>query len=186
MRHNSPIKLVILDVDGVLTNGTKAYGLDGSVLFKHFADRDFTAIKEMKASGFIVVFLSGDEQVNKKIAASRNIPFYSSRLSSSKLGKEKAVLKILENYDMKLAETLFVGDDLFDAALASKVGFSACPSDSHRSMKDSCTWTLQKTSGDHCIQALVDLLIQEGLMQEPTVESVVELDASEAVSYSEK
>lgn len=186
MSRTSPIKLVILDVDGVLTNGTKAYALDGSVIFKHFADRDFTAIKEMKASGLTVVFLSGDEQVNKKIAASRKIPFYSSRLASSKLGKEEAVLEILNTYGVSFEETLFVGDDLFDSALAAKVGFSACPSDSHRTMKSSCNWILPKSSGDHCIQALVDILIEEGLMEAPAVESVVELDASESVSYSDK
>ena len=74
-------KLLILDVDGVLTTGLKTYNLDGSVVSKTFGDRDFTAIKEFICSGVNVIFLSGDNQVNSAVAKSRNIPFFYSRRS---------------------------------------------------------------------------------------------------------
>ena len=42
------VKLIIFDVDGVLTDGKKAYGVNGEKLFKSFGDIDFTAIKILK------------------------------------------------------------------------------------------------------------------------------------------
>ena len=70
------MKLLILDVDGVLTSGLKAYDTSGAVISKEFGDRDFTAIKEFFCAGIQVVFLSGDQQVNSQIAQSRRIPFF--------------------------------------------------------------------------------------------------------------
>ena len=52
-------KLLILDVDGVLTTGLKTYGIDGQVISKTFGDRDFTAIKEFICSGVNVIFFLG-------------------------------------------------------------------------------------------------------------------------------
>ena len=43
------IKLVILDVDGVMTDGTKYYDRDGKVVLKVFCDKDWTAIKRFRA-----------------------------------------------------------------------------------------------------------------------------------------
>ena len=60
--------LLILDVDGVLTNGTKVYDIDGNVVHKVFNDRDFTAIKRFKEEGVNVFFLSGDKKFNEEIA----------------------------------------------------------------------------------------------------------------------
>ncbi len=42
------IKLLVLDIDGVLTDGTKVYGVDGEVIGKRYKDLDFTAIKQLK------------------------------------------------------------------------------------------------------------------------------------------
>ena len=54
------IKLLILDVDGVLTDGNKTYDINHTCVYKKFNDRDFTAIKRFKATGINVVLLSGD------------------------------------------------------------------------------------------------------------------------------
>ena len=78
------IKLVILDIDGILTDGRKYYGLDGIPFAKTYCDKDFTAIKRLRGAGVKVCFLSGDERVNKTMAINRNIDFYSAR------GKDKA------------------------------------------------------------------------------------------------
>ena len=65
------IKLLILDVDGVLTDGKKYYDSKGKVVMKTFCDKDWTAIKRFKALGVQVVFLTGDP-FNTKIASQRN------------------------------------------------------------------------------------------------------------------
>ena len=54
------IKLLILDVDGVLTDGKKYYDNTGLAKYKTFCDKDFSAIKKFKSAGVEVIFLSGE------------------------------------------------------------------------------------------------------------------------------
>ena len=54
------IKLIVLDVDGVMTDGKKYYTREGKVVMKQFCDKDWTAIKRFRALGVNVVFLTGD------------------------------------------------------------------------------------------------------------------------------
>ena len=68
------IKLLILDVDGVLTDGTKVYDAEHKVLSKTYMCKDFTAIKRFIAAGVQVVMISGDN-FNATMANKRNIDF---------------------------------------------------------------------------------------------------------------
>ena len=72
------IKLVILDVDGVMTDGKKYYDRDGNVVMKNFCDKDWTAVKRFRAIGIPVVFLTGDP-FNAKILSNRNLPYVVNR-----------------------------------------------------------------------------------------------------------
>ena len=53
------IKLVILDVDGVMTDGRKYYGVDGMPFAKTYCDKDFTAIKRLRSRRKSVYFIGG-------------------------------------------------------------------------------------------------------------------------------
>ena len=75
--------LIILDVDGVLTDGKKYYDQSGKAVMKTFCDLDFTAIKKFKSRGDYVIWISGDS-FNEAVARNRDIDFYYSR------GEEKA------------------------------------------------------------------------------------------------
>ena len=147
-------KLLILDVDGVLTTGLKTYDINGSVISKTFGDRDFTAIKEFICAGIDTIFLSGDRQVNSAVAENRGIPFFYSRRSSGQLSKAACAKEILSKYKVNKKETIFVGDDLFDAEMRSFCGFMACPSNSHYLMKRNSDLILNTSSGYGCIQEL--------------------------------
>jgi 3-deoxy-D-manno-octulosonate 8-phosphate phosphatase KdsC-like HAD superfamily phosphatase len=54
------VKVALVDIDGVLTDGTKVYNEKHEVISKRFLCKDFTAIKRMVASGIKVIMLSGD------------------------------------------------------------------------------------------------------------------------------
>lgn len=120
------IKLVVLDIDGIMTDGKKYYDQKGSVVLKTFCDKDWTSIKRFKSLGINVIFLSGDENINKQIANDRNIDFYSSRFSP-----KESLLKIIENrYGVDRKEICYFGDDLFDIGIMKEVGYSFCTCDS--------------------------------------------------------
>lgn len=116
---------LFFDIDGVMTDGVKYYGEDGIPFAKTFFDKDFTALKIASAVGFKVVGVSGDERINKKMIANRNIDFLHAR-SVSKWDVVTANYKI-EKDDLVVA----VGDDIFDFDLLREATIPCCPINSH-------------------------------------------------------
>jgi len=176
-------KLLILDVDGVLTTGLKTYDINGSVISKTFGDRDFTAIKQFICAGVNTIFLSGDQQVNSSVAKDRGIPFFYSRRDSGQLSKADCAKEIIEKYQIDKKEIIFIGDDLFDVEMRSFCGFMACPANSHYLMKRKSDLILNTSSGYGCVQELFEYMISESMIEEPTKESVIAKDSSESVKY---
>jgi YrbI family 3-deoxy-D-manno-octulosonate 8-phosphate phosphatase len=124
---SAPFDLLILDIDGVMTDGTKLYGLGGEVLSKSFNDKDFTAIKRFIAQGVQVIFLSGDKNVNQKIAEQRGIPFHYAVSQDSNIDKSMFFKDLKEQYRAK--SIAFIGDDYYDATLLDIVDYAFCPWD---------------------------------------------------------
>lgn len=155
------IKLLILDVDGVLTDGKKYYGLDGMPFAKTFCDKDWTSIKRFKALGIKVAFLTGDQKINEQVGKNRDIPVYLSR------GKNKAdFLDQLESdFGCIRSEMCYIGDDLFDIDIMKLVGYSACPSDSPIIVKEEASILLKNKGGDNLILNLFEYLEEKDLLE---------------------
>ena len=172
------IKLLILDVDGILTDGKKIYGLDGLPIAKIFCDKDFTAIKRFKSIGIPVVFLTGDKKVNEEIGINRNIPVYLSK----GLEKSDFVNAFEKEYECNREEMCYVGDDLFDIGIMKIVGFKYCTSDSPRIVRDHCQ-VLKVKGGENVISYLFDHLEQTGIIDsldfESTMKKINFFDAKE-------
>jgi len=170
------IKLLILDIDGVMTDGTKVYGLDGLTMGKRYCDRDFTAIKAFKAAGVKVCFLSGDDKVNQEMAKNRKTDFYYAR------GKDKSdfVIDFEKTYDCSREEMAYVGDDIFDIPIMKVVGYSYCPKNVTEWVKAAADWVIKKKSGDNVISALHEFLVEQELVQKPVLKDIEELDKLES------
>tara|TARA_R110000824_G_scaffold315257_1_gene502352 strand:+ start:14280 stop:14804 length:525 start_codon:yes stop_codon:yes gene_type:complete len=171
------IKLVILDIDGIMTDGKKYYGLDGIPFAKTYCDKDFTAIKRMRGAGVEVCFLSGDERVNMAMAKNRNIPFYSAR------GKDKAdFVDIFEQeYKVSRSEMLYIGDDLFDLSIMKVVGHAFCPQDAPNVLRDYCGIQniISRNGGENVVAKMVDTLLERGQMRDCTMQEIEALDKKE-------
>ena len=168
------IKLLVLDVDGVLTDGRKYYGLDGMPFAKTFCDKDFTAIKRAKAAGVHVCFLSGDNKVNQAVAKNRNIPFYYSR----GIDKSEFLNIFLERFGTTPDEIAYIGDDLFDIGIMKKVGFKYCTNDAPEKVKTYCE-VLDVAGGQNVVCRLVDHLLKSKLIPDSTIQQIEELDKNE-------
>ena len=170
------IKMIILDIDGILTDGKKYYGLDGMPFAKTFCDKDFTAIKRMRGAGVKICFLSGDNRVNEAMAKNRNIDFYYAR------GRDKAtfVEGFEERYGIDREHMAYVGDDLFDINIMKKVGFSYCPDDAPEKVKEAATQTLEGCSGgQNFVMKFVDAILRQNLVPDCTLEDIERLDKNE-------
>lgn len=138
------LKLLIIDVDGVMTDGTKIYDKNHEVVSKRYADMDFTAIRLFNNFGVRCVFLSGD-RFNENMALKRKIPFFYSRQADGSINKAKHLLEITNSFDRyhPLSQIGYVGDDYFDLSIMKKVGLSIVPSSAPLYMHDALdnTWT---------------------------------------------
>ena len=171
------IELVILDIDGIMTDGRKYYGLDGIPFAKTYCDKDFTAIKRLRGSGVKVCFLSGDERVNKAMAKNRNIDFYSAR------GKDKAefVEEFELHYRTKKENMLYIGDDLFDFSIMKSVGHAFCPKDAPNILKEYCGYAnvIPRNGGENVVAKLLDTLLERNLVKDCTMQDIENLDKKE-------
>lgn len=175
------MKLLILDIDGVMTDGRKMYGTDGRVMGKQFNDKDFTAIKRFIAIGIRVCFLSGDIW-NKTIADTRNIPFYSGRGAGGKMSKIDIIHTILGDYSVLPQDAAYVGDDIFDIEVFNVVGKSYCPADSPFHVRISASHTIDCKGGEGVIAKLYDMLCTAGSIANADIDHVKLIDEKETTS----
>lgn len=148
-----PFDLLVIDIDGVMTDGTKTSDRDYKIVTKSYCDLDFTAIKRFVAAGVKVCFLSGDKVVNENMAKARGVPFHSSELGVDKVTWVK---KLEDIYKVKPSRMCVVGDDYYDIGLMSHVGKSACPSTSPNIVKRTASVVLPCPAGKGVIAALYD------------------------------
>ncbi len=176
------IKLLVMDVDGVLTDGRKYYDRNGTVQLKIFCDKDWTAIKRFVAIGVNVCFITGDEY-NRKILENRNYETIVCRTSGSHIDKSEFLLDVMLKHRVTKEETAFIGDDLFDVKAMQSVGYSVCPSDSPAIVREQCNLVLPVPGGSNCIMHLFDHLERYSLIDtenfQTTMQKIYDLDVKE-------
>ena len=175
----SKIKLLILDVDGVMTDGHKIYDQKHMVFYKKFQDKDFTAIKRFKASGIKVVFLSGYKW-NKQMAKKRNIDIYISRGKYQNKSEFISIFK--KNYSVSASEMAYVGDDLFDLSIIKELKYTFCTSDSPEIIKNNCFCILKAKGGENVIVELYEYFLKKKYVKDSSLKKLYELDTLEISS----
>tara|TARA_B100001564_G_C20625327_1_gene664392 strand:- start:276 stop:818 length:543 start_codon:yes stop_codon:yes gene_type:complete len=166
------IKLLILDVDGVLTDGRKYYDNSGNVVLKKFCDKDWTAIKLFKVIGVNVVLLTGDS-FNKFIENKRGIKTFVNRNKAEHIDKSEYLSKFLKSYNISKDEVCFVGDDIFDIGLMKKLKYSFCPSDSPKIVKENC-YVLNNSGGENIVFSLLETLVDKNLVQPYNYDNIID------------
>ena len=151
-------KLLILDVDGVLTNGKKIYDTKHEVQYKEFNDRDFTAIKRLKAAGIKVALLTGDKWNSEYLSDIRRLPTFRPQLFSPQheLDKSKSLKFICDYNSVTPEQCAFVGDDYYDITMLNSVGFPFCPADAAKCVKENAT-IIQKNGGEGVVEELFNM-----------------------------
>lgn len=147
------IKLLALDVDGVLTDGGMYYSESGDE-FKKFNTKDGMGIKLTVEKGIPVAFISSG--INKNIITNR------AKLLGVKfiyVGKGEKV-EILSNWckqlKIEMNEVAYIGDDVNDLKIINAVGFSACPSDAMKAIKDKVNLILKLKGGEGCVREFIE------------------------------
>lgn len=185
MSNLGKLKLLILDIDGVLTDGTKIYSQSHEVLSKRFMCKDFTAIKRLTAAGVKVIMLSGDN-FNRTMAEKRNIDFYCTRDKNLTLDKSLFLDDFEKKYGVSKENMGFVGDDYFDLSMFLQLSHTFCPSDSPKIVKNNSKHVLNSRGGEGVLVELYDLLESLNFIRDADEKIVFELDSKEITSKEMK
>lgn len=149
----SKIKLLVLDIDGVLTDGG-VYFTESGDEFKKFNVKDGLGIRQAVKTGIKVGFLS----------AGRTLKLIQRRADMLDVelvyvGNEKKI-NILTGWTKKLKihfdEIAYIGDDVNDLECIEKCRFSACPADAAERVKKSVHTVLKKKGGDGCVREFIE------------------------------
>ena len=151
----SKLKVIISEVDGVLTTGEYPIDELGNVPFKNFNFRDFEAINELKKY-FKIIFVSADNRISYNMFRRRNIPFYYDAKD-----KKTEVLKILKRYNITPDEAMYIGNTFSDLRCMELIPFSVCTEDSISDVKNLAVTVLPAFGGMEVFCALYDLLRAE-------------------------
>jgi len=150
----SNIKLVVSEIDGVITNGERAEDEMGHVLYKTYQSKDFSAINEIKKN-FKFAFLSDDNGISYNMCRRKNIPFYWAKNAQDKYDK---LIEILKRYQCVPDEVVYVASKVSDEKCIQLIPKSICPDDAGEYLKQKCWASFIASGGKGILGELLYLL----------------------------
>jgi 3-deoxy-D-manno-octulosonate 8-phosphate phosphatase (KDO 8-P phosphatase) len=147
------IKLLILDVDGTLTDGGIYIMEDGSQ-FKKFNSRDGMGIRLLQKAGIEVGIISNGKTTSMVQARADMLGI--TRVYVGEAKKMDVLDAWMEEMGIGLGEVGMVGDDINDLPVMEKAGLSACPADAVKAVKEKADIVLQLKGGEGCVRELID------------------------------
>lgn len=150
------IKLLILDVDGVLTDGSINYTDDGRE-FKSFDVKDGHGIKLLMRSGVEVALITARESNAVAVRAS---DLGIKDVYQGRKEKLRAYEEILSNKGLSADETAYVGDDIIDLPVIRRAGFSAAVADAVGEVIEAVDYVTTRPGGRAAVRELTDLILK--------------------------
>ena len=147
------IQMLVLDVDGVMTDGGMYY-TEGGDEFKKFHTRDGVAVRRLTKKGFQVGIISSGFNLN--LINKRADLLGIQQVYAGEEPKLDILTQWIKSMGLTMEQVAFIGDDLNDKALMEKVGFSACPANAEDPIKNIANVVLSKNGGEGCIREFVD------------------------------
>lgn len=150
------VRLLVLDVDGVLTDGVIALD-DRGVETKHFSVRDGSAIALWRRSGRKVAILSGRkaECVDRRAAELGISP-----VVQGVSAKREPFLAILSDLAVPAEEALYMGDDWADLPAMAEAGVSACPADAAEEVRAAAHVVAESNGGRGAVREVIQRILK--------------------------
>lgn len=152
------IRLLIMDVDGVLTD-TRIF-LDANGEWKRFFSiRDGVGIKELQERGYKTAIITGSKALDiKERARVLKINYFYDGF----LDKTPALEKLIKDSGIPLTEMAYIGDDIYDIPLLKEVGFAATVPEAVDEVKEIVDYTTRRPGGLGAVREICDLIIKNG------------------------
>jgi 3-deoxy-D-manno-octulosonate 8-phosphate phosphatase (KDO 8-P phosphatase) len=151
------IKLIILDVDGVLTDGKLLIGSNGNE-YKSFNVKDGMGIGIARYAGIKFAIITGRVSEAVTIRAKElSIDYVYQGISD----KQKILEELINKLNIHRENICFMGDDLNDYPIIKEVGLSYAPSDAVDYIKEAVTHVTTKSGGHGAVREMIELILRE-------------------------
>ncbi|HLD13797.1 MAG TPA: HAD family hydrolase [Burkholderiales bacterium] len=149
------IKLVLFDVDGVLTDGRLLIGDDGQE-YKAFNSKDGHGIKMMQRHGVATGIITGR---TSKVVEHRVRDLNIQHVHQGCAEKLPVYRQLLTHLGLQPEQTAFVGDDVVDLPIMLNVGLAVAPRDAHPLVVRHAHWTTPSAGGRGAARELCELIL---------------------------
>jgi YrbI family 3-deoxy-D-manno-octulosonate 8-phosphate phosphatase len=147
------IKLLVLDVDGVMTDGGMYYTESGDQ-FKKYNTKDGMAIQHLVKDNFQIAIISSGFKTEMVKARAELLG-----IQRCYIGRDPKI-DILKSFcaelSIEMENVALIGDDVNDLDMIKAIGFSACPGDAVNSVKSQVDVVLSKNGGEGCVREFID------------------------------
>lgn len=150
------IKLLVMDVDGTLTDGKIYMSADGEA-FKAFDIKDGYTIYSLDQIGVIPVIITGRES---KIVSQRAKELRIKELHQGVGNKLEKLIDIASRYCVTMDEIAYFGDDYNDSSCMEICGFTGCPQDAEEDIKSKVDYICKAKAGSGALREFVKQIIK--------------------------
>ena len=155
------IKLLVLDVDGVLTDGQVHYNENGDV-FRSFTVRDGTGIKNLIKSNIKIAVITGrDGNIIKKRLNELGV----TTIFDNQEHKVQAFRSCVDMFNLDSSQVCYMGDDMIDLGPISLAGLSCAPNDAIDMVKSKVDYVAKTNGGKGAVREVIDVILSaQGLL----------------------
>ncbi len=156
LERASRIRLLIFDVDGVLTDGSLFLGDDGQE-YKAFNSRDGHGIKMLQKHGVTVAIITGR---TSKVVEHRMANLGVTHVYQGKLEKLPAFEELIKEVGVSAEQTAYVGDDVVDLPVLRRVGLAIAVQDAHPMVVRHSHWQTPSAGGRGAARDVCEMLME--------------------------
>jgi 3-deoxy-D-manno-octulosonate 8-phosphate phosphatase (KDO 8-P phosphatase) len=150
------IRLLILDVDGVLTDGRVYYGNYGDEL-KAFDIQDGLGLSLLYRVGIKAVIITARKS---KVVLRRAKDLRIAKVYQNAFRKIEAYEKVLKKFRIKDEEACYIGDDLIDLPILRRVGLAACVPNAREELKQVAHHITSRRGGEGAVREIAEILLK--------------------------
>ena len=154
-RRARRVRLLCVDVDGVLTDAGMYYGPDGEVL-KKFNTRDGMGLARLREAGVAVAIISGEDSA---IIHARAAKLKIDDVFCGASNKRLAIEELCSRHRLEFSEVAFIGDDLNDLPALECVGLPCAVADAAEPVQAIAHYVTRRRGGDGAVREVCDFLI---------------------------
>jgi 3-deoxy-D-manno-octulosonate 8-phosphate phosphatase (KDO 8-P phosphatase) len=148
-------RLLVLDVDGVLSDGRIYYGSDGEEL-KAFNIKDGLGIKLLQRDGVTVAIITGR---NSPVVTRRAAELGIEHLVQGREDKAAALAELCRDLDLQLSECAYMGDDLPDLAAIRAAGLGMSVADGVERVRSAADWVSTRPGGHGAVREACEFIL---------------------------